>query len=252
MKIAQFSGNNGVVWGEIDGENFTKLNLHIFNDDILIERTKERLSVSQYTRGLPFMPKRILGVGDNFPRSTSDKKIPTIFMKSIKGLTTNNSSVKIPGSLQVWPEPEIGLVIKKNCVNLSESNFLEHIFGYILVNDITACDPLVPGDTHGERSKDHEHFCPLADHIETNFNFQTAEIIGQLSGVPYRQGHVGDLKWDLYTLLKNVNDRCSLMPFDLVMTGTPARILNEKTFVKSGDVFKCSVLGLGELTTYFK
>lgn len=250
MKISRFSISDEIFYGSIDQDKVTRLR-SLSKEEITLELTGDIYHLNDLTQMPPVNPLNIYGVGDNYPRSKDDQSIPVIFKKSPKSIVINHSRVVLPAGKQVWPEPEIGVVIKKELIGLNEKNFEEYILGYVLVNDVTCIAYEADSDTHTDESKNQIGFCPVGSFIQTEFNFQNAEIKSEINKTPYRNGNADFFKWKLSKLLEEVSLKHNLSAGDLIITGCPARLNNTKTFLVQGDVFTARVEGLGELVTHF-
>lgn len=250
MKISRFSINNEIFYGKFDQDKVVRLS-SLSKEEITLELTGDIYHFNDLTQMPPVNPLNIYGVGDNYPRSKDDQSVPVIFRKSPKSIVVNQSKVMLPAGKQVWPEPEIGVVIKKELIGLNEKNFEQYILGYILVNDVTCITSEEKTDTHTDESKNQIGFCPVGSFIQTEFNFQDADINSEINAIPYRNGNTESFKWKLSKLLLEVSLKYEMFPGDLVITGCPARLNNNKTFLTQGDVFTARVEGLGELVTLF-
>lgn len=250
MKISRFSINDEIFYGKFDQDKVVRLR-SLSKEEIILELTGDIYHLNDLTQMPPVNPLNIYGVGDNYPRSSEDLSIPVIFKKSPKSIVINHSKVMLPAGKQVWPEPEIGVVIKKELTGLDEKNFEQYILGYVLINDVTCIAPGASSDTHTDESKNQSGFCPVGSFIQTEFNFQEADINSEINKTPYRNGSADSFKWKLSRLLLEVSLKHALSAGDLVITGCPARLNSNKTFLTQGDVFTARVEGLGELVTHF-
>lgn len=251
MKISRFSLNDEIFYGMLDQNKVTRL-VSSSKKEIALGPTGETYHLNDLIQLLPVNPSKIYGVGDNYPRSKDDQTTPVLFKKSADSLVKNYSTVKLPDGKEVWPEPEIGIVIKKALLGLNQENFESYILGYILVNDVTCITPDLENDTHSDESKNQPGFCPVGSFIQTEFNFFAADIFSEINRTPYRNGSAKNFKWSLAKLLDEVSYKYNTSPGDLVITGCPARLNLEKTFLRVGDIFTSKVAGLGELITTFE
>lgn len=251
MKISRFSINDEIFYGKLDQDKVVRLR-SLSKEETILELTDDVYCLKDLTQLPPVNPLNIYGVGDNYPRSIHDQSIPIIFKKSSKSIVMNHSEVVLPAGKQVWPEPEIGIVIKKELTGVTEENYAQYILGYILINDVTCIEPGSVSDTHTDDSKNQVGFCPVGSFIQTDFNFLDSDIFSEINNIPYRNGRVKLFKWNISKLLKEVGQKHKLVSGDLIITGCPARLNPEKTFLDQGHTFTSRVEGLGELVTYFK
>jgi 2-keto-4-pentenoate hydratase/2-oxohepta-3-ene-1,7-dioic acid hydratase in catechol pathway len=251
MKISRFSLNDDIFYGMLNQSKVTRL-ISLSNKEIVLESTGETYHINDLIQLPPVNPSEIYGVGDNYPRSREDQSTPIIFKKSADSIVTNHSTVILPVGKEVWPEPEIGIVLKKALTGLNQDNFENYILGYVLVNDVTCITPGLETDTHSDESKNQPGFCPIGSFIQTEFNFSKADIFSEINKTPYRNGNAKLFKWSIVKLLDEVSYKYNTSPGDLVITGCPARLKLEKTFLRDGDIFTSKVEGLGELITAFE
>ena len=251
MKISRFSINEEIFYGKFDQDKVIRLKSSS-NQEISLVPTDQTYHLNDLTQILPVNPLNIYGIGDNYPRSKEDCSTPVIFKKSPESIVMNHSRVLLPKEKAVWPEPEIAIVIKKELTGLDKKNFEQYILGYILVNDITCVTPEVETDTHSDESKNQKGFCPVGSFIQTDFDFKNADIFSEINQIPYRNGSAQYFKWSVGKLLYELSLKYNLSSGDMVMTGCPARLKCDKTFLGEGDVFTSRVEGLGELVTYFE
>lgn len=251
MKVSRFSINDEVFYGKIDHDKVIRL-ASCAHDEISLNPTGETYQIDDLKQLLPVNPSNIYGIGDNYPRSKEDRTNPVIFKKSPESMVLNFSKVTLPFGRDVWPEPEIGIVIKKSLLGLNENNFKEYILGYVLVNDVTCVIPNLNTDTHNDESKNQSGFCPVGSFMQTDFNFNDVEILSEINQVPYRNGHSKYFKWSVEKILNELSMNYKLSAGDLIITGCPARLKGEKTFLNQGDVFSSRIEGLGELVTHFE
>ncbi len=251
MKISRFSHNDEIFYGKFDQDKVIRLK-SLSENNFNLTPTGETYEIGHLTQMLPVNPQNIYGVGDNYPRSKEDQSIPVIFKKSPRAMVMNFSKVSLPAGKDVWPEPEIGLVIKKELSGLNEDNFGQYILGYILVNDVTCVTSGMESDTHNDESKNQKGFFPVGSFIQTEFDFSNASIFSNINNTAYRNGSAQYFKWSIGKILNELKSKFPLVAGDLIITGCPARLNPDKVFLSSGDVFSSSVEGLGELVTYFE
>ena len=252
MNICRLSLKSGHwIWGEISGEVVSEL-LLTSSDPLEFIRSDRVFSREDCKFLIPALPTQLIGIGDNYRRGEEDRKSPVVFQKPLNSLVPNFSTVYLPQNADTWGEPEIGLVIKKSCANLSDFSPEEYILGYCLINDTTTLFHSGDKNSHTSEAKGQAGFCQIGDIIRTDFSYSSAVITGLVNGHPYRQGPVTMMKWDLRKVLEEVSKMFALKPFDIVFTGCPERVSKERTFLNGGEKFRVEVPGLGELCTSFE
>jgi len=252
MRICRFRLKTGdSLWGELLGDQVKELQIASF-DPVIFVSTGRVFSREDFELLSPAVPTQLIGIGDNYRRGADDLKIPVIFPKPVSSLVANHSKVFIPRDADVWGEPEIGIVIRKSCANLSDFQLADYILGFCLINDTTALFRSHVHDSHDPEAKGQPGFCQIGDFINTDFIYDSAIITGMVNNRIYRQGPTSRMKWDISTILREVTTKVSLKPFDVVFTGCPERVSPERTYLSGGEEFRVEVSGLGELITKFE
>ena len=198
----------------------------------------------------PVIPRsKVVCVGKNYADHAKEMggEVPTepiIFIKP-------NTSVIGPGDTIVWPamseridhEAELAIVIGRLCKDVPAERVNEVIFGYTLANDVTARD-LQKSDGQWSRAKGFDTFCPLGPWIDTDFIPGKQRISASVDGEVKQDAHLSDMIFDVTRIVTFVSQVMTLLPGDVILTGTPAGIgpMPEKSTVT------VAVEGLGELT----
>ena len=198
----------------------------------------------------PVIPRsKVVCVGKNYSDHAKEMggevpAEPIIFIKP-------NTSVIGPGDTIVWPamseridhEAELAIVIGRLCKDVPAERVNEVIFGYTLANDVTARD-LQKSDGQWSRAKGFDTFCPLGPWIDTDFIPGKQRISASVDGELKQDAHLSDMIFDVTRIVTFVSEVMTLLPGDVILTGTPAGIgpMPEKSTVT------VAVEGLGELT----
>jgi 2-keto-4-pentenoate hydratase/2-oxohepta-3-ene-1,7-dioic acid hydratase in catechol pathway len=121
------------------------------------------------------------------------------------------------------------------------------IFGYTIANDVTARD-LQRSDVQFTRAKGFDSFCPVGPWVETDLDPQTfadgVAIQTHLNGDLKQDGSTRDLIFDIPTLIAHVSSVMTLLPGDVILTGTPEGVGP----MSVGDEVEVSIAGIGTLT----
>jgi 2-keto-4-pentenoate hydratase/2-oxohepta-3-ene-1,7-dioic acid hydratase in catechol pathway len=152
--------------------------------------------------------------------------------------------VKPKISQRVDFEGELGVVIKKTCRRLRDSDDVKpYIFGYTIVNDVTARD-LQKSDSQWTRAKGFDTFCPvgpvLTDEIDP---WAGVQVETRVNGELKQSGNTKDFIFSLDEIIRYVSRVMTLFPFDLISTGTPAGVGP----LKAGDNVEVKIQGIGVL-----
>lgn len=215
-----------------------------------VNPTGKVVPLSQIRLLAPVLPRsKVVCIGKNYADHAKEMggevpQEPIIFLKP-------NTSVIGPGDTIAWPamservdfEAELAIVIGRICKDVPKERASDVIFGYTLANDVTARD-LQKRDGQWTRAKGFDTFCPLGPWIETDFTPGDQKISSTLNGEVMQSAKLSDMIFDIPTIINFVTQVMTLLPGDVILTGTPAGIapMPEKSLIT------VAVEGLGELT----
>jgi 2-keto-4-pentenoate hydratase/2-oxohepta-3-ene-1,7-dioic acid hydratase in catechol pathway len=146
-------------------------------------------------------------------------------------------------SVQVEHEGELGVVIGRLASNLSdEADPLAYVLGYTCVNDVTARD-LQRKDVQFTRAKSFDTFCPIGPFIATDVNPAEVTVTTRVNGETKQRARTSSMAFSVASLLRYISRAMTLLPGDLIATGTPAGVSS----LKDGDVVEVEVEGIGVL-----
>jgi 2-keto-4-pentenoate hydratase/2-oxohepta-3-ene-1,7-dioic acid hydratase in catechol pathway len=149
-------------------------------------------------------------------------------------------------------EGELGVVIGKGGRGITKADALQHVFGYTIVNDVTARH-LQKRHSQWILGKGLDTFCPMGPAILTADAVpDPTELIltTWVNGEQRQKAPVADLIFDIPTLIEAISAAITLEPGDVIATGTPAGVgigYNPPVFLKKGDVIRIEVTGIGVL-----
>jgi 2-keto-4-pentenoate hydratase/2-oxohepta-3-ene-1,7-dioic acid hydratase in catechol pathway len=197
----------------------------------------------------PVEPSKIVCVGRNYAAHAAElgnemPKEPLIFLKPPSSLIGPGDAIVIPRTSQrVEHEGELGLVIGKTCARLGdEDDPLPYVLGYTCVNDVTARD-LQKQDVQFTRAKGFDTFCPVGPHIETEVDARNVLVETRVNGAVRQSGSTALMSFPAMYLVRWISRVMTLMPGDLIATGTPAGVGP----LVVGDCVEVSVAGIGVL-----
>jgi 2-keto-4-pentenoate hydratase/2-oxohepta-3-ene-1,7-dioic acid hydratase in catechol pathway len=134
------------------------------------------------------------------------------------------------------------IVIGQIAKNVSEKDALNYVWGFTVANDVTARD-LQATDDQWARSKAFDTFCPLGPWIETEFVPDGQVVESRIDGEVMQQASIDLMLHNVPKLISYVSQNMTLLPGDVILTGTPAGI----TQIQSGQLVECEVEGIGTL-----
>lgn len=224
--------------GEIAGDPFSAF-----------RRLDPELPVDSVTLLPPTQPSKIICVGRNFSAHATElnntvEEVPLLFFKPPSSLIGSGDPIILPTQTQqVQHEAELAVVIGKAGRWIRTEDAVDHIYGYTIANDVTARD-LQQTDAQWTRAKGFDTFCPLGPWIETEFD-PTDVLISCHVGEELRQmASTRDMKFTIPQLIVFISSIMTLLPGDLLLTGTPAGVGN----LEPGLPVSITIEGLGTLT----
>ena len=200
----------------------------------------------------PANPSKIVCIGRNYRDHAAElgndvPAEPLMFLKPPSSLLAPGGTIRIPSlSQRVDFEGELAIVIGRPCRHLGASqDAAAYLRGYTLLNDVTARD-LQKSDGQWMRGKGFDTFCPagpiVSDEIAPH-DGQPVTLTTRVNGDLRQQGSTADLIFAIPTLLRAISAVMTLVPGDLIATGTPAGV----GALSPGDRIQISVEGLGDL-----
>jgi 2-keto-4-pentenoate hydratase/2-oxohepta-3-ene-1,7-dioic acid hydratase in catechol pathway len=197
----------------------------------------------------PCEPSKIVCIGRNYAAHAAElgnemPKEPLIFLKPPSAIVGPDEPIQLPNaSNRVEHEAELGVVIGKKCSHLSDDvDPLSYVLGYTCLNDVTARD-LQKSDVQFTRAKGFDTFCPLGPHIETQLDPHEVLVECRVNGETRQSGSTSLMAFPVVFLIRWISRVMTLMPGDLIATGTPAGVGP----LVPGDSVEVSVAGLGVL-----
>jgi len=284
MQIAAIHSADGKVFGTVEQGRFRPL----FADGAPVQDLREvialiadrgalaygtAVALDQVKLAAPVGPlaKNVMCVGKNyhdhaqeFARSGVDQSgdkqespaDPVVFTKAVTALADPGQG--IPASSDpthtVDYEGELGVVIGKTCRNVARANAYDVVFGYTIVNDVTARE-LQQRHRQWFLGKSLDGFCPVGPYLVTREEFGVPaeqELATYVNDERRQSAKLKDMIFDVPSFIETVTAYVPLEPGDLLATGTPAGVgigFDPPRYLKAGDVVRVSIGGIGDLVT---
>jgi 2-keto-4-pentenoate hydratase/2-oxohepta-3-ene-1,7-dioic acid hydratase in catechol pathway len=214
-----------------------------------IEFTGERFAIGDVRLLAPILPSKVLAVGRNYAEHAKEMghelpERPLIFLKPSTSVIGTHDVIRLPAdSDQVEHEAELALVIGKVAKDVPREKVHEVIFGYTCANDVTARDQQ-RSDVQFTRAKGYDSFCPIGPWIETTLDPGAVRVRAMVNGDTRQDGNTRDMVFDIATLVSFMSHVMTLVPGDVILTGTPAGVGR----ISDGDTVTIAIEGIGELT----
>ncbi len=207
--------------------------------------------LADYQLLAPCEPSKIVAVGKNyydhireFDNAVPDT--PILFIKPSTSVLAPGQPIILPEhnlSRQVDYEGELALVIGKTAHHIRAEDAAAYICGYTCLNDVTARD-LQKKDGQWTRAKGFDTFAPIGPALATDLDLASLTITTRLNDHIVQHAPISDLIWSVSELLAFITRVMTLLPGDVVTTGTPAGVGP----LKAGDVVSVKINGIGTLS----
>ena len=264
MRIARFTTGDepqyGVVSGDVDdlgipAEDSRVVALAGDPLHVGVNPTGTELALADVRLLAPVLPRsKVVGIGKNYAAHAAEMggdvpAEPLMFLKPNTSVVGPRDPVFYPRqSSEVHFEGELAVVIGRICRDVPVERVSDVVYGYTVGNDVTARD-LQRGDVQFTRAKGFDSFCPLGPWIETDLaglglNPADLAVSCTVDGEPRQQGRTSQLIFDIPTLVSYISRVMTLLPGDVVLTGTPSGVGP----IRPGQRVECTVEGLGTLT----
>ncbi|MFG1842283.1 fumarylacetoacetate hydrolase family protein [Micromonospora sp. NPDC049175] len=260
MRIARFAHAKGMSFGAVEGEpeagpqglTIAEIEGHPFGN---LTFSGARWALSDVRLLSPILPSKVVCVGRNYADHAAElgndvPKEPLLFLKPSTSVIGPRDAIRLPiFSKQVEHEAELAVVIGAPGARRADRAAAERaIFGYTCANDVTARD-LQRSDGQWTRAKGFDSFCPIGPWITTGLDVSDLEIRCEVGRNPdemeVRQlGRTKDMVFDVVGLVSYISHVMTLLPGDVVLTGTPAGV----SPLVEGDTVTVRIEGIGELT----
>jgi 2-keto-4-pentenoate hydratase/2-oxohepta-3-ene-1,7-dioic acid hydratase in catechol pathway len=193
-------------------------------------------------------PSKIIAIGLNYYDHARELKMPVpdhpiMFMKPSSAVIKNGQPIVYPRqSKNVHYEGELAIVIGRKARNISESASGKYIKGFTCANDVTARD-IQNIDGQWTRAKSFDTFCPLGPRVIKNIDPANLNIRTRVNGKIKQNSNTKNMIFDAYELVSFVSSVMTLMPGDVIITGTPPGVGP----LHVGDTVEVEIEGIGTL-----
>lgn len=252
MRIARFVTQDQPTYGIVEGDTITALAGDPFYQGIQPTNTKHRLDDVRLVA--PIIPRsKIVAVGRNWADHAAEmgNEVPTsplLFFKPNTSVVGPGDAVQLPTwTEEVSYEAELAVVIGRICKDVPLERVPEVVFGYTVANDLTARD-VQRAESQWSRAKGFDGACPLGPWIETDLDPENVRVRSWVDGELRQDGNTADMVFDVATLVSRISESFTLLPGDVILTGTPAGVGR----IDDGQSVDCEVEGIGTLTTVIR
>jgi 2-keto-4-pentenoate hydratase/2-oxohepta-3-ene-1,7-dioic acid hydratase in catechol pathway len=246
MRIVRYSHDGQMSFGVLEGETIAAITPHPFAP---FEYSGERLAPDEVRLLAPVLPTKVVAVGKNYADHAKEMgddvpEEPIIFLKP-------STSVVGPGDPIIYPagvdrvdfEGELAVIVGKMARRLDEATALQVVLGFTCANDVTARN-LQASDGQWTRAKGFDTFCPLGPWIETDLDSSDLAVRTLVNDEQRQSSRTSMLVTSVARLLAFISGVMTLLPGDVILTGTPAGI----GALSPGDRVEVEIEGIGVLT----
>jgi 5-oxopent-3-ene-1,2,5-tricarboxylate decarboxylase / 2-hydroxyhepta-2,4-diene-1,7-dioate isomerase len=220
--------------------------------DALVAGDGREVSVDDAVHLPPSEPTKIIAVHLNYASRTREFRTrlpaaPTYFHKPVTALNSHRGAVVRPrGCRWLNYEGEIVVVLGRSCRNIAPEDAAGYIAGYTIGNDFGLHDFRDTDAGSMLRVKGSDTLAPVGPGLVTDWDFRGKMLRTFVNGEVRQEGSTDEMEWDMHYLVADIARTITLVPGDLLFTGTPA---NSRP-VEPGDVVEVEVEGLGRLANH--
>jgi 2-keto-4-pentenoate hydratase/2-oxohepta-3-ene-1,7-dioic acid hydratase in catechol pathway len=283
MRIAAVHSPQGKIFGAVEGDSFRPFSVgggslrdlrHVikllaagsaqdYGEPVALARAKLAAPVGPLAKNVICVGKNYHDHAREFAQSGVDQSgdkqevpaDPVIFTKSTSSLADPGQKISagLDPTHTVDYEGEFGVVIGRHAKNVKREDALDYVFGYTIVNDLTA---RAVQQRHKQwfLGKSLDGFCPVGPYLVTRDEFGVPgeqELATYVNDERRQSAKLADMIFDVPAFIETVTAYVPLEPGDLLATGTPAGVgigFDPPRYLQPGDVVRISISGLGELT----
>jgi 2-keto-4-pentenoate hydratase/2-oxohepta-3-ene-1,7-dioic acid hydratase in catechol pathway len=245
VRLVRFRHGDRIATGHFEGDFVRPLRGTFFEDPL---PTGEEIPFSTVRLLSPVLPSKIVCIGKNYmehAREMGDDvpEEPIIFLKPSTAVIGPGDPIPYPRiSQHVDQEGELGVVIGRLARRVRAEDAGNFILGFVCGNDVTARD-LQRKDGQWTRGKGFDGFCPLGPWIETELDPTDLALECRVNGEVRQSARTSQLAFGPNVLIEFITQVMTLLPGDVILTGTPAGVGP----MKPGDRVEVEVEGIGIL-----
>ncbi|CAA9269621.1 MAG: Fumarylacetoacetate hydrolase family protein [uncultured Arthrobacter sp.] len=238
----------GVVEGPDGSEELAVINGDPFYSGIQLTGARHLLADVRLLA--PVIPRsKVVGIGRNYADHAAElgnevPPAPLMFLKPNTSVIGPGDPILLPSfSDEISYEAELAIVIGRICKDVPLERVDDVVFGYTCANDLTARDAQRTDDQWA-RAKGFDTSCPIGPWIETELDPENLAVKGSLDGELRQDGSTSQMIWGAKELVSYVSQAFTLLPGDIILTGTPAGV----GLISEGQRYEVEIEGIGRLS----
>jgi 2-keto-4-pentenoate hydratase/2-oxohepta-3-ene-1,7-dioic acid hydratase in catechol pathway len=215
-----------------------------------VRQTGVRTPLAEVTLLAPVEPSKVVAFGRNYAEHAKElgnevPALPIVFLKPSTAVVGPDAEVEYPElTSDLHYEGELAVVIGRRCKAVAAEDVAGVVFGYTVANDLTMRD-VQKREGQWTRGKGFDGSCPLGPWVETEVDPAALSIRSTVNGELRQDGTTADMLRDVAACVSWVSQAMTLLPGDVVLTGTPAGVGS----LQRGDDITVTIEGIGTLTT---
>jgi 2-keto-4-pentenoate hydratase/2-oxohepta-3-ene-1,7-dioic acid hydratase in catechol pathway len=249
MKYVRYQSPQGSEWGVLEGDRVRAIRGSVLDR---WEAVGESRPLGDLKLLAPCEPSKIVAIGLNYRAHAKEAGLPVpdepaMFLKPLTAIIGPGDPIVHPKrSTRVDYECELACVIKTRARKVSETDALRHVLGYTCLNDVTARDIQMAGGNllNMTWGKGYDTFSPIGPLVTDEVNPDDVLVEGYLNGRRVQSSSTRDFIFSMARQLSWISHIMTLLPGDVVTTGTPSGIGP----MKPGDVIEVRIAGIGSLS----
>lgn len=255
MRIARFTVADQIAYGVVAGDatdraslTVTAIDGHPFAPFTLSSAVFPLADVRLLP---PVLPSKVVAIGKNYAAHAQEMggeapETPIMFLKPSTAVIGDGEAVVLPGqSDHVEYEGELAVVIGRLAREVPEARVADVVLGCTCANDVTARD-LQRTDGQWGRAKGFDSFCPIGPWIVTDVDATDLAVETRVNGEVKQSGRTSQMVHDVSALVQFVSSVMTLLPGDVILTGTPAGVGP----MADGDTVTVTIEHIGSLTNH--
>jgi len=245
MRYVKYQHESATHYGVVEGETIHELEGSIFGQHAKTGRT---VLLGDVKILAPCEPSKIIAAGLNYHAHAAEAGKtapvePLIFLKAPSSVIAHGEPVVLPNTEhKVDHEAELVAIIGKRCRRVTTENALDYVLGYTCGNDVSD-RTIQRRDGQWCRAKSFDTFTPLGPFVETGIDPGNLEIKCIVNGEVRQESNTKNMVFSLQRLIEVASDAMTLLPGDIIMSGTPENVGP----LKSGDVCEVYIEKVGTL-----
>lgn len=253
MKIVRFAAGDIVKYGLVEGTAVQGLRYSPFSTlGGSFETDGSNYQLNDLKLLAPSIPSKMVCMGLNYKAHIAEgshdaPKLPLIFLKPPSAIINPDDEIILPTNDRTDHEAELAIVIGRKAKDVNESEVNNYIMGYTCFNDVSE-RVIQMGDGQWTRGKGFDTFAPFGPWIVTGIDAGNLKVEALVNGIIKQSSTTSLLIFGISTMVSFISKAMTLMPGDVIATGTP----NGVSPLKHGDTVEIRIENIGTLRNFVR